>query len=130
MASARLVFIIPSDEMVQIGLQYKLHPYPEQTALVASESARKIMQGLPPIGYVSLYVGVMDEKICYAYFIGASNTPLDRINPDMVEEFYGTFNRKPEVFIQGDDRWNWHCGSQKIRLVGKIMTRRGHKLSE
>ncbi|QRW09272.1 hypothetical protein RhiLY_08271 [Ceratobasidium sp. AG-Ba] len=130
MASTRLVFIIRTDEMVRIGLQYKLHPYPDQTALVASESARKIMQGLPPIGYVSLYNAVIDDKRCYAYFIGASNTPLNRVNPDLIEEFHGTFNREPEEFTQGHDRWNWHCGSQKLRLVGKIMTRRGRKLTE
>ncbi|QRV95030.1 hypothetical protein RhiJN_23048 [Ceratobasidium sp. AG-Ba] len=130
MAYTRAVFVVPIHDMARVGLEYQLYPYPKQTVMLAYTAAQRIMEGLPPIGYVRVYDAVIDSKACYAYFIGARNTPLDRISSITVQQFYNLFERNPEEYTQGDDRWNWHCGSKKLRLICKMMTRRGHRLTD
>ncbi|QRV95008.1 hypothetical protein RhiJN_23026 [Ceratobasidium sp. AG-Ba] len=98
MAYTRAVFVVPIDEMASVGLEYQLYPYPEQTVMVAYTAAQLIMEGLPPIGYVRVYDAVIDGKACYADFIGARNTPLDRISSITVQQFYNLFERNPEEY--------------------------------
>ncbi|QRW09279.1 hypothetical protein RhiLY_08278 [Ceratobasidium sp. AG-Ba] len=128
-AYTRTIFVASVDEMARVGLEYRLYPSPEQTIMVAYTAAQLIIEGLPPIGYVRVYDAVIDGKACYAYFIGDRNTPLYRISSITVQQFYNLFEPNPEEYTQGDDRWNWRCGSKKLRLICKIMTRRGYHLT-
>ncbi|KAG8696613.1 hypothetical protein FRC08_007035 [Ceratobasidium sp. 394] len=130
MSVARLAFIITTEEMVQIGRDNKVYALFAYEDYLARITAKRIIECLPPAGWVRLHDATIDGKACYAFMMGKRNTPPERVSPIMIEQLSGLFGRKPQQLIQGSEKGCWTCGNQNLVLEDIILTRRRDKITE
>ncbi|QRV95004.1 hypothetical protein RhiJN_23022 [Ceratobasidium sp. AG-Ba] len=121
MSGLRYILVVPIEEMYELGISFKIGTREWDLLSLARQTARRIMELLPPIGYVRLYDAYIGDKICYVFMIGARKTPLEEVSPIMVRQFTELFEREPEKFVQGDEPKTWCCGARKIVLVACIL---------
>ncbi|KAG9076312.1 hypothetical protein FS749_011926, partial [Ceratobasidium sp. UAMH 11750] len=116
MSTVRLVFVITTEEMFNIGLDNNVPYLIDCEDYLARKTAKLIIESLPPVGWIRLRDASINGKACYAFILGASNTPPERVPPIIIEQLSGLFKRKPQEFIPGNERDCWFCGDQKLVL--------------
>ncbi|QRV95006.1 hypothetical protein RhiJN_23024 [Ceratobasidium sp. AG-Ba] len=121
MSGLRYIFVITVEDMYENGIAFNIDTRKWGLVSLARQTARRIMELLPPIGYVRLYDAYIDNQACYVFMIGARKTPLEDVSTIMIRQFTELFEREPEKFVQGDERKTWCCGTRKLVLDDCIL---------
>ncbi|KAG8692323.1 hypothetical protein FRC08_009855 [Ceratobasidium sp. 394] len=121
MSAARLAFIVTTEDMVEIGQDNKVYSLFAYEDYLARITAKRIIECLPPFGWVRLHDATIDRAPCYAFMMGKRNTPPERVSPIMIEQLRGLFGEEPEVFVRGEEKDCWFCSDRKLVLEDVIL---------
>ncbi|KAG8729618.1 hypothetical protein FRC10_003558 [Ceratobasidium sp. 414] len=127
MSHPRVTFIVTPDDMAEIGQRCEIRA---SYGALARRTARSIIECLPPVGWVRLYDASIDGNICYAFMVGARNTPPDQVSSVLIDQLGGLFKQVPQQFLQGEEHWIWYNGSRKLIIGDIILTRRRDVVTE
>ncbi|KAG8739772.1 hypothetical protein FRC10_005197, partial [Ceratobasidium sp. 414] len=99
MSSPRVTFVVTADEMVKIGRDHNVECLFEDDSALARETAREIIEALPPVGWVRLHDALIDGRKCYAFMLGRKSSP-NRVSSILVNQLQGLFGGELQWFVQ------------------------------